>query len=297
MMLEPRPLVAPRRARVALVVGAGGMKCVAAIGMWKVLCRAGIDVDLAVGCSGGSVYTALIAMGMPVAEIERCTTYMWEGLFKRPHYRSLLRVMLPRRFGFNERLGLISDRAIGTVFRELFGEATFADARIPLYLAATDVYTGERCDIHEGRLRDAVRASVAVPLLLRPWPVDGRLLMDGGTSDPLPISVAIREGADIILGMGFETPISTQLDSLAKVAGQAISITTNHLIRATYAFYSSAHHAEIIPLMPEFDRPVGFGDTQLIPYLIEQGERVTEAQLPYLERLMTGRALRSVTGP
>lgn len=296
-MPEPRTPSAQRPGRLALVVGAGGMKCVAALGMWKVLCGAGIDIDLAVGCSGGGVYTALIAMGMPIAEIERCTMQMWEGLFKRPHFRSLLRSVLPNRFGFNEHLGLVSDRAIDAVFREVFGETTFADTRIPLYLAATDVHTGERYDMHAGRLRDAVRASAAVPLLLRPWPFDGRLLMDGGTSDPLPISVAIREGADIILAMGFETPTSTQLNSLAKVAGQTISITTNHLIRATYAFYSSVHHAEIIPLMPEFDRHVGLGDTQLIPYLIEQGERVMEAQLPYLEQLLANPAAQSVAGP
>lgn len=276
---------AKRRPKLALVVGSGGMKCVAAIGMWKVLQREGIQPDLVVGCSGGSLYTASMALGMDALEAERVSPRMWDGLFKRFHFRSLLRGLLPHRLGGSERIGLIDDRAVAANMRELYGDATFADARIPLHIAATDLHTGERVDISSGRVADAVRASIAMPLLLRPWPVNGRLLVDGGVSDPLPISVAIREGADIILAMGFETPPPERLDSLLGAAGQSISTAINHLLRSTYAFYSAVHHAEIIPIMPSFDRPVGIGDSHQIPYIIEQGERATLAALPYLRRL------------
>src|SRR5690606_36915430 len=80
-----------RRPRLAVVVGSGGMKCAAAVGMWKVLQRENIPFDLVVGCSGGSIYTAAMAMGMDALEAERHTHRMWEGLFNRLHYRSLLR--------------------------------------------------------------------------------------------------------------------------------------------------------------------------------------------------------------
>lgn len=274
-----------RRPRLALVVGSGGIKCVAAVGMWKVLQREGIRPDLVVGCSGGSLYTASMALGMDANEAERVSHHMWDGLFKRVHYRSVLRGLLPRRFGGSERIGLIDDRAVAANMRDLYGDATFADTRIPLHIAATDLHSGEKVDIVSGRVADAVRASIAMPLLLRPWPVGGRLLIDGGASDPLPISVAIREGADIILAMGFETPPVERLDSLIGVAGQSISTTINHLLRATYAFYSAVHHAEIIPIMPTFDQPIGVSDTHLIPHIIEQGERATLEALPYLRRL------------
>ncbi len=272
--------------RIAVVVGSGGMKCAAAVGMWKVLHRERIPVDLAVGCSGGAIYTAAMALGMHPEEAERHTLVMWEGLFRQIHYRSVFRSLLSRWLGFNERTGLIDDRAIARVMETLYGDATFDDTRIPLHLAATDLHTGERVDLDSGRIADAVRASIAIPVLLRPWRVGGRLLVDGGASDPLPISIAIREGADIILAMGFETPPRAQLDSLLSLAGQTTSIAVNHLLRSTYAFYSAVHHAEVIPLLPSFDQPIRLSDTHLLPYIIEQGERAIEAELPYLRRLI-----------
>lgn len=283
-----------RRPRLAVVVGSGGMKCAAAVGMWKVLQREGIPFDMTVGCSGGSIYTAAMAMGMDALEAEHRTHRMWDGLFKRLHYRSLLRSLLPRRLGFNERLGVVDDRAVAKVMRDLYGDARFEQTRVPLYLAATDLHSGERVEISSGRIGDAVRASIAIPMLLRPWPVEGRLLVDGGMSDPLPVSIAIREGADIILAMGFETPPAERLDSMLGVASQCLSTAINHMLRSTYAFYSAVHHAEIVPLMPSFDHPVRLGDTHLIPHIIAQGERAMEAELPYLRRLLAAGGARSV---
>lgn len=276
----------PRRPRLAIVVGSGGMKCAAAVGMWKVLQRERIPIDLAVGCSGGSIYAAAMAMGMDALEAERNTLRMWEGLFSRLHWRSVVRSLLPRRLGFSERIGLVDDRAVARVMRDLYGDTRFEQARIPLHLAATDLRTGEAVELHSGRIGDAVRASIAIPMLLRPKEIDGRMLVDGGMSDPLPVSIAIREGADIILAMGFETPPAEQLNSMLGVAGQCISTTINHMLRSTYAFYSAVHHAEIVPLMPSFRQTVRLGDTHLIPHIIEQGERAMQSELPYVRRLL-----------
>jgi NTE family protein len=286
-MPEARPGAATsrKRPRLALVLGSGGVKCVAALGLWKVLERERIRPDFVAGCSGGSLYAAAMALGMDVREAEWRSHQMWPGLFNRVDYRSVLRSMLPRRLGFSERIGLVNDRRVGIVLRELCGDARFTDTGIPLHIAATDLHSGERVDLAQGAVFDAVRASIAIPLVLRPWTVDGRLLIDGGASDPLPISLAIREGADIILAMGFETPPLQRIDSLIGVASQSLATTTNHLLRSTYAFYSAVHHAEIVPIMPEFATPIGVGDTRLIPYIIEQGERAALDVVPYLRQL------------
>lgn len=290
-MSEPKPAPAMRaRPRVALVVGSGGVKCAAAVGMWKVLEREGIRADMVVGCSGGSIYMAGMALGRNADEAERYSHEMWTGLFKRVNYLSVLRSLLPRRFGFNERMGLVNDATVGANIAKLFGSKTFADTRIPLHIAATDLHSGEKVALSSGSIADAVRASIAMPLLLRPWPADGRLLIDGGVSDPLPISLAIREGAEIILAMGFARPPMERIDSLLGIANQAMSVAINNLLHSTYAFYSAVHHAEIVPIMPSFDRPIEVGDAHLIPYIIEQGERATLAALPYLRQLGLGHA-------
>lgn len=278
------------RPRVALVVGSGGVKCAAAVGMWKVLEREGIRPDMVVGCSGGSIYMAAMALGRDAEEAERRSQGMWTGLFDRVHYRSVLRSLLPRRLGFSERIGLVDDAAVGANIADLFGRKTFADACIPLHIAATDLHSGEKVALSSGSIADAVRASIAMPLLLRPWPVDGRLLIDGGVSDPLPISLAIREGAEIILAMGFARPPMERIDSLLGIANQSMSVAINNLLHSTYAFYSAVHHAEIVPIMPAFGRPIEVGDAHLIPYIIEQGERATLAALPYLRQLGLGEA-------
>ena len=290
-MSEAQPNSAARaRPRVALVVGSGGVKCAAAVGMWKVLEREGIRADMVVGCSGGSIYMAGMALGRTADEAERYSQGMWTGLFKRVHYPSVLRSLLPRGLGFSERIGLVNDAAVGATLANLFGSDTFADTRIPLHIAATDLHSGEKVALSSGSIADAVRASIAMPLLLRPWMVDGRLLIDGGVSDPLPIGLAIREGAEIILAMGFARPPLKRIDSLLGIGNQAISIAINNLLHSTYAFYSAVHHAEIVPIMPVFDRPIEVGDAHLIPHIIEQGERATLAALPYLRQLGLGHA-------
>lgn len=104
--------------------------------------------------------------------------------------------------------------------------------------------------LSEGRVRDAVRASIAIPYIWKPWQIGGRWLLDGCVSDPLPVDVAIRESADGILAMGFESPYPKAIRSATRYAFQVNSVYTNNLLRANYAFHNLAHHAEIIPVLP-----------------------------------------------
>ena len=100
------------RPRVGLVIGSGGLKCVAALGLWRVLEREGIPVDVAVGCSGGSIYAAAFALGDDRQDAAERSLYMWNDLFTRLHVRSVLRALAPGFFGFGERLGIVDDRRV-----------------------------------------------------------------------------------------------------------------------------------------------------------------------------------------
>lgn len=284
---------APTRPKVALVIGAGGLKCAASLGLWKVLRREGIPVDLAVGCSGGSVFAALMALGYEPAEVEQLLYKVWtkENL-SRYRYRSLLQVILPRVFGFDETFGLLDDRAFMAPLRELLGERTFADTRIPLYLVATDLQRREKVILCEGPILDAIRASIAIPIIFQPWKVGERWLVDGGLFDPLPIDVAIREGVELIIGMGFEEKVNAKSSSLLSLLFQIIGTFENNLLQSTYAFYNMTHYAEVVPIIQTFDRPIGLADTHLLPYIIEQGEKAAEEQVPYLHRILEASAQR-----
>ena len=163
--------------RVAVVLGSGSVKCAAALGLLKVLRREGIGIDMIVGCSGGSLYAALIALGHDVETAEAMTRRLWtKELTSRRNHRSLFSVFLPRLFGFNESFGMVDDALILQRLKEAFGDATLEQALIPLYLTATDFHTGDQVVFERGSVVDAIRASIAIPYVFRPWPVDGRLL-------------------------------------------------------------------------------------------------------------------------
>jgi NTE family protein len=273
--------------RVAIVIGSGAVQCASALGMWKVLDREGIGVDLVVGCSGGSIYAAVMALGYDVATCERLTAELWtpKVTLKRD-WRSMAAAFLPGVFGFDGSLGMVHDGPLLEALEPPFGGKSFADARIPLHIVATDLNDGQKVVVSEGSVRDAVRASIAIPYVWKPWKIGGRMLLDGCLSDPLPVDVAIREGADVILAMGFESPYPRRIKSATRYAFQVNSVSTNNLLRANYSFHNLAHHAEIIPVLPEFDRPIRLFDTDQFPYVIEQGMRATEAQLDYLHRML-----------
>ena len=273
--------------RIALVIGSGSVKCAAALGLQRVFAAEGIGIDLVVGCSGGSIYAALLAAGYDVETAVDMTRRMWTSeLTNRRHTPSLLRAVMPRLFGFSEEFGLKDDQLILRRLRDAYGDRKIEDMKIPLHLTATDFKTGEQVVLSKGSVVDALRASIAIPFIFRPWSVDGRLLVDGFLSDPLPVGVAMREGANVIVAMGFESPYQSKVDSAARFAFQLSSIMTNNLLRSNFAFHSMAHHAEVIPIIPNFPERVRLFDTAKIPMIIEEGERAAAEQVPYLRRLL-----------
>lgn len=273
--------------RVALVIGSGGIKCAAALGLWRVLEREGIDIDLIVGCSGGSIYAAAMALGLSIDDAETMTKRLWtRKVMTKRDTQSILSALLPKLFNFDGRFGMVDDRPAMKGLIPPFGDRTFEEASTPLHIVATDFANGESVVLSEGTVIDAVRASIAVPFVWKPWEIDGRLLCDGCLSDPMPVDVAIREGADVILTMGFEAEYPKRIRSGLRFAFQVTSIYTNNLYRANYAFHNLAHHAEIIPVLPEITERVGLFDTDKIPYVIQQGEQAAEEIVPYLHRIL-----------
>ena len=280
------------RGRVALVIGAGSVKCAAALGMYRLLQREGIHVHTVVGCSAGSMYASMIALGVDADTMAEMTTRLWtKEITGRADRGSLWRAAFPKLLGFTaERFGLRDDRLIMQRLREAYGEKTFADTRIPLYITATDFSNGELVVLSQGRLVDAIRASIAMPFAFRPWKLDGRLLVDGYLADPLPVGVAIREGADIIVAMGFESPYQRRVSSAGRYAFQMSSIMSNNLLKAMFAFHGVVHHSEVLAVIPQFTERVGLFDTAKLPYIMDEGERTMAEQLPYLRRLLASTA-------
>lgn len=282
MMTKAKP-------RIALVIGSGSVKCAAALGLMKVLARENIHVDMVVGCSGGAIYASLIALGWSAEQATDAILRMWtKEVTSKRSSRAIFQLALPWLVKFDESFGLIDDRLINRRLKDGFGGATFSQTKIPLFVAATDLYNGEQMVISEGRIADAVRASISIPYIFPPFKLNGRYLVDGFQSDPLPVGVAIKEGADIIIAMGFDSPYQEQISSLMRYNFQISSVTSNNLLKTNFAFHNLAHHSEIIPILPEFQYRIKLFDTDKISYVIEEGERAAEKQLPHLKELLAG---------
>jgi NTE family protein len=273
--------------RLALVIGSGSVKCAAALGLMKVLDQEKIPIDLVVGCSGGAIYAAQIALQWPIDEAIRKTTELWtREVTARRSMRAMLQLLVPFIFKFDESFGLIDDRLINKRLEKAYGGAQFADTRLPLFITATDFFTGDQVVLSSGSIAEAIRGSISIPYIFPPHKVGGKLLIDGFQSDPLPIGVAIKEGADIIIALGFESPYQDRINSLMRYNFQLSSVTSNNLLKTNFSFHNLAHHSEIIPILPNFKERVRLFDTKKILYVIDEGEQAAREALPYLKKLL-----------
>jgi NTE family protein len=273
--------------RVALVIGSGSVKCAAALGLMKVFEREQIPVDMVVGCSGGSLYAAAIALGWSTQKAVAETLRLWtKEVTARRSWRAFLQIAGLRPF--DESFGLVRDDLILRRLKEAFGDRSMADTQIPLFVTATDFYSGEQAVMcgSDYRIRDALRASISIPYIFPPHKIGDRWYVDGYLTDPLPVGVAIREGADLIVAIGFESPHQRKVSSIIRYAFEVSSITSNSLLLSNFAFHNLAHHSEIVPVIPEFSQSIHLFDTDKIPYVIEEGERAAEEQIPYIRKVL-----------
>jgi NTE family protein len=241
----------PARKRVALVIGSGGVKCAAAVGLQEAFADAGIPIDLVVGCSAGSIFAAATALGWSPTRITEVVGRLWTSE-SAGHTRrfAFLQAAFPRLFGFGAEFGFRDDRRLLARLRDAFGDTTFAEARLPLFITATDFHTGEQVILGDGLLRDAMRAG-------------------------------------IIVAMGFESPRIHRVTTPMRLALQLTGVMSNNLLRSRFAFHNVSHHSEVIPILPDFQgQRVNIFDTSRIPFVIEEGRREAQAHIPYMRRLL-----------
>jgi NTE family protein len=231
-------------------------------------------------------------MGHDADASRELTLRLWtKELAAKRNLRALFSAIAPKLLGFSvKRFGLRDDRLINRRLKDAFGDLRIEDLPIPLHITATNFLDGELVELSSGPVVPALRASLAIPFAFSPVEIDGQLLVDGYVSDPLPISVAMKHGARVIVAVGFESPMMEHIGSAGRFAMQFSSIMSNNLLRARYAFHSVAHHAEVITIIPEFQQRIRLFDTEKVPYIIDAGADAAREQITYLRRLLAQEA-------
>ncbi len=201
-----------------LVLGSGGARGFAHLGILQVLEEEKIEMDVVVGCSAGAIFGAFYCAGLDLHRIGRLFTY--PGFSKK-----LIDPAVSKE-------GLIKGDKILEVIRLLTKDMSFADLRIPLAIVATDIETGELVVYREGSVAQAVRASISIPGFFKPHRYQGRLLVDGAVKTRLPIDIARNMGAEKVLAVDVKKGMMPNLTSAMDILLQAIEILEEDLLRA-----------------------------------------------------------------
>ncbi|HET7833242.1 MAG TPA: patatin-like phospholipase family protein [Gallionella sp.] len=183
---HPSPLRQARK--IGLALGSGSARGLAHIGVLRALRDAGIEVNLIAGTSMGAFVGAIAAAGKLEGLAAEFLGMDWKGI------AALLDPVFPKS-------GLIDGQKIAEFVRARVPITSIEQLPIPFSAVATDLMSGEEVVIATGDLIEAVRASISVPGIFTPVRINGRILIDGGLVNPVPVSVARAMGADLVIAV------------------------------------------------------------------------------------------------
>ncbi|MEN3159886.1 patatin-like phospholipase family protein [Alkalimonas sp. NCh-2] len=252
---------------VALVLGGGGARGGAHLGVIRYLEQQQIPVDLVIGTSIGAFVGGLYASGKGPEQIEHILTELpWgEGFQDRvrrhemPARRKQQGDAYPIQLELGLRLdgvhlpkGVLHGQAMAQLLQQAFGvqanQLDFDELAIPFRAVAADLVTGEAVVLNEGSLLQAVQASMSIPGVVRPMEINQRILVDGGVANNLPVDVAKALGAERIIAVSIDAPLLQKEDLT-----DAFSVSeqlTNFLVRRGLAVQLALLDEQDILLQP-----------------------------------------------
>jgi len=290
------------RPKIGLALSGGGARGAAHVGVLRVLEEQHVPVDFIAGTSIGAVIGGLYAAGVSVDVLERMLSEVdWtdtsndriqreDRSFRRKRDDDLYLVRAAP--GISDRgevrfpAGLVQGQKFDLLLRSFTAAVAqahdFDQLRIPFRAVAADIVTGEEVALGEGDLATAIRASMAIPAVLAPVEINGRLLVDGGVAANLPIDVVRKMGADIVIAVDVTTSLATreQLTSVLAIADQLTTLLTRRNSQAQAATLTQND----ILIAPELTG-ITYADFSRAGEALDLGDKATRAQSGLLSAL------------
>ncbi|MDQ8037872.1 MAG: patatin-like phospholipase family protein, partial [Pedobacter sp.] len=279
------------RPKTALVLSGGGARGLAHVGVLKALEKMRVPYDCIAGTSMGAIAGGSFATGISTAEAEKKVVEAdWRAIFSDrperadiPYFRKYedykpyfdftltldnLKLKTPRNF--------VGVQKIGLFFRELTGaesSSDFDNLPVPYRAVGTDIIDGHPVIISDGTVAEAMRASMTIPGVFPPISYKGHMLVDGGLSKNLPVSVG-RElcgPGSRVIAVNVSTPSlkATDLTSFLSIAEQTINISMQHNMNEELANIGS-HDVLLVPKLDKYTS----SDFEDVKELIKTGEDV-----------------------
>ncbi|MDT8444524.1 MAG: patatin-like phospholipase family protein [Desulfuromonadales bacterium] len=241
--------------KVGLALGGGAARAFSHIGILDGLTKYGIPIDIVAGTSMGAIIGAMYATQPDVSAIKsRFAAYIDSeefvesgfNFFKEldSHDEGILAEMarLARRGVFNTlmvtKTALVNGKTASNSYAFLLDDLDIDQTRIPFAAVALDLMSGEAVVLNQGRLRDVIAASCAMPGVLNPVKLDGRLLVDGGWAETVPIRAVRQLGADFVIAVdvgeslsAFKAPRNA-LDVIARADSLARNILNKEQLKS-----------------------------------------------------------------
>ncbi len=265
------------RPRVALVLGAGGARALAHLGVLKVLEDEGIPIDLIVGSSAGALIGALYADCMDADTVKQKVIDLKKEDLLDPSLAGL--VMAPIR-----HTGPIKGEALEKFLAARLEATTFGELKIPLVITATDIENHRLVILKRGPLVPAIHASAALPPLFAPVLLNHQRLVDGGVMAPVPVEVARTFNPLFVIAVDISTaPIKEPVSGIVDVLDRAFQI----------CFYELSHlqskQADLL-IRPHMN---GYGtfEDQYNRQLYENGKATARAAMQDLKRALKARGI------
>lgn len=266
--LQAGPAALDGRPRIGLVLSGGGARGLAHVGVIQVLEEMKIPVYCIAGTSMGAIVGGMYASGMSPAELGKFITSMqWNEAFKDKPDASEMTFrrksdaadfLIDLDLGFKDGKftmprGVLQGQNLNLILKSLLIHTEDIDdfnrLNIPFRAVATDIETGDAVILEKGELVKALRASMSIPALFAPVEMDGRLLVDGGIANNLPIDIARRMGADVVIVVDISTELSSR-DQLATSVAITSQLTSIMVQRNTQAQIRTMREGDIL-IRPE----------------------------------------------
>jgi NTE family protein len=291
-LLAAPPVSEPPKPRIGLVLSGGAARGLAHIGVLKALEEQGIKIDAIAGTSMGAVIGGLYASGYKIDELEKLALDIdWQqALSDAPPRKDVpfrrkqddRDFLVKQKLSFRDDgslglpLGVIQGQNLALLLESLLAHASdirdFDKLPIPFRAVATDIVSGEKMVFRKGHLPQVIRASMSIPAVFAPVEVNGRLLVDGGMVDNIPLDVAREMGVDIAIVVDIGTPLRNrkQLATVIDVLNQSITLMTQ---RNSQEQLATLHPNDIL-IQPPL---AGFGVTDFgrAQEMIDAGYRAT----------------------
>jgi len=260
------PPVPPKPARIAVVLGGGGSKGFAHIGVLKVLEAQKIPIHMIVGTSAGSLVGSLYASGKTAFELQGIAMKMeadnvidydwkiWKG-------------------------GLIKGEKLENFINVNIQNTPIEKLKISFYAVATNALTGDEVVFARGNTGMAVHASCSVPGVFQPLRIGNSTYVDGGVVSPVAVDVARRNGADIVIAVDISGGINTDVpDGIIDTMRKSLSI-----MYARIAEYQ-IKNADIV-IRPNM-KNIGSTDMDKFNEAIFEGEKAASAKMPEIQKII-----------